>query len=125
MPGGTINQAFIVPPGVATLTQALVQIDRSDVTAHMTVLVNGTPMAAADAGAADDTRFTFGPVGVRAGDQVTLQISFSATYGTIVTVYTLNDGAGGFSAANSCPAGGFNGSAGSQNLRAQVFGMTG
>jgi hypothetical protein len=124
MPGGSFTQSFSVPAGVSSLTGALVQIDPGDVTAHLTLLVNGTVAARADAGANGDTRFSFAPVGVNAGATVTVQVSFTATYGTIVTVYTVDSGSGGFNASNSCPAGAPSGGAGSQVLRAQITGMS-
>ena len=81
MPGGTASQMFTVPTGVASLSSDLVQIDPdSSVTAHLSVAVNGNIAATADAAAAGDTRFVFGPVSVNAGDTITLTISFTATY---------------------------------------------
>jgi hypothetical protein len=68
---------------------ALVQIDPDTaVTAHATLLVNGAARASSDAAASGDTRFNFPAVGVAGGDQVTLSISFTASSGKIITVYT-------------------------------------
>jgi hypothetical protein len=125
MPGGTASQSFTVPGGVATLSGAVVQIDPdSTVTAHLSVSVNGSGMASADAVAAGDTRFAFGPINVAAGDSVTIAISFTATYGKIITVYTAGTPGGVFSAANSCPDGAPNLSTSSTGLRATVSGTS-
>jgi hypothetical protein len=89
MPGGTASQTFTVSPGVASLSSALVQIDPdSAVTAHLTLAVNGVSGATATAAAAGDTSFSWPPVPVKPGDQVALSISFTATFGKIVTIYS-------------------------------------
>jgi hypothetical protein len=125
MPGGTASQTFAVPAGVATLSGALVQIDPdSTVTAHLTVSVNGNAERSAAATAAGDTRFSFGPVSVHAGDSVTISISFTATYGKIITVYTAGSPGGTFTASNSCPDGAPNMSTTSTGLRAVISGMS-
>lgn len=125
MPGGTVSQTFTVPDGVASLNSALVQIDPdSSVTAHLSIAVNGNVVATADAAAAGDTRFQFEPVSVSAGDQITLTISFTATYGKIITVYTVGSPGGTFTASNSCPDGAPNVSTTSTGLRAIVSGMS-
>jgi hypothetical protein len=125
MPGGTASQTFTVPAGVASLSSALVQIDPdSSVTAHLSVAVNGNVAATANAAAAGDTRFGFGPIGVRAGDAITLTISFTATYGKIITVYTAGNPGGTFTASNSCPDGAPNVSTASTGLRGVVSGMS-
>jgi hypothetical protein len=103
-PGGTASQSFTVPSGVASLSSALVQIDPdSTVTAHLTVAVNGATEATTTAAAAGDTTFSFGPVAVRPGDTVTMSITFTATSGKIITVYTAGSPGGSFTASNSCP----------------------
>jgi hypothetical protein len=125
MPGGTVSQTFTVPTGVASLSSALVQIDPDpSVTAHLSVAVNGNIAATADAAAAGDTRFVFGPVSVSAGDAIKLTISFTATYGKIITVYTAGNPGGTFTASNSCPDGAPNVSTTSTGLRAVVSGMS-
>lgn len=124
MPGGAVAQTFTVPTGVATLSNALIQIDHGDVTVHLTVTVNGTTVATADAQAADDTNFTFAPAAVRAGDAVTLSLSFTATAGKITTVYTAGSPGGSFTATNSCPDGAPNFSSSTTGLRAVVSGMS-
>lgn len=104
MPGGSASQTFVVPLGVASLDSALVQIDAdSRVTAHAGLCVDGALRATADTAAAGDTRFAFGRVATAAGQSVTLTISFSATFGKIITVYTVGNPKGIFSATNQCP----------------------
>lgn len=106
MPGGTVTQTFTVGPGVASLDHALVQIDPDTrVTAHATLFVNGAARASTAAAAVGDTHFSFGDVAVRQGDSVMLRISFTATFGKIITVYTVGAPGGTFSTANSCPDG--------------------
>jgi hypothetical protein len=126
MPGGTATQSFTVPGGVASIDSAMVQIDpASSVTAHATLFVNGTPRASTDATPVGDTQFGFGQVSVQPGDQVTLSISFSATFGSIDTVYTTGNPGGTFTASNSCSHGGANVSTSSTGLRAVISGWSG
>lgn len=125
MPGGTVTQSFRVPTGVRSLTSALVQIDPdTSVTAHLTVMVDGRAVASTEAAASGDTNFSFGSVPVSAGQTVTLSISFTATYGKIITVYTAGKPGGTFSASNSCPDGASNVSTSSTGLRAVVLGLS-
>lgn len=125
VPGGTVSQTFIVPSGVATLTSAKVQIDPdSTVTAHLSILVNGNVAATATAAAAGDTRFAFGSVHVSPGDKITVKISFTATYGKIITVYAVGHPGGTFAAVNTCSAGAPSFSTTSTGLRAVVSGMS-
>lgn len=125
MPGGTISQTFTVPGGVASLNSAMVQIDPdATVTAHLSIAVNGVVAATTDAAAAGDTHFNFASVSVSAGDVVTLSISFTATYGKIITVYTAGDPGGTFATADTCPDGASNVSLTNTGLRAVVYGMS-
>lgn len=125
MPGGTVSQTFTVPYGVASLNNAMVQIDPdSAVTAHLSLADNGTTIATANATASGDTHFQFGPVAVNAGDQITLTISFTSTYGKIITVYTAGSPGGTFTTSNSCPDGASNVSLTNTGLRAIVYGMS-
>jgi hypothetical protein len=125
LPGGTASQTFLAPGGVATLSAALVQIDPdSTVTARLTVYVNGSAVAFATAAAVGDTTFRFGPVGVRPGDTVTISITFSATYGKIITVYTAGNPEGTFTASNSCSDGAPSLSTSATGLRAVVSGTS-
>lgn len=106
MPGGSLTQTFTVPSGVASIDTVLVQIDPdSRVTAHATLYVNGSARASTQAAAVGDTTFSFGTVGVSAGSTVMLSISFTATYGKIITVYTTAQQGGWFVATNDCPDG--------------------
>ncbi len=124
LPGGTVSEQFAVPAGGATLDKALVQIDPdSAVTAHATLNVNGVERAA-DAVAAGDTTFAFAPVSVHQGDQVTLTVTFTATSGKIITVYTVGQPAGTLTIRNSCPDGAPNVGPTSDALRAVVSGTT-
>lgn len=125
MPGGTASQTFTVPAGVASLTSALIQIDPdSAVTAHLSIAINGTAVATADAIAVGDTRFQFGSIAVNAGETITLSVSFTATYGKIITVYTAGSPGGTFTASNSCPDGAPNVQITSTGLRAVVSGLS-
>ncbi|MFE9959207.1 hypothetical protein [Micromonospora sp. NPDC005299] len=125
MPGGTATQTFTVPVGVGTLSAATVQIDPdSRVTAHLTVAVNGSVVASAAAAPAGDTAFSFGPVRVSRGDVVRLAITFTATYGKIITVYTAGSPGGTFTTSNTCPDDAPNVTTSSTGLRARVFGTT-
>jgi hypothetical protein len=100
-PGGTTTETFAVPAGVASVDAVKVAIDPdSSVTAHATLSVNGNPKASAVA--SGDTSFGFSPVPVRQGDTVTLSISFTATSGQIITVYSSGTPGGTFTTANSC-----------------------
>lgn len=123
MPGGTASQSFTVPAGVASIDRVLVQIDPDTrVSARMTLNVNGQVRATATAPAVGDTTFTFGAVPVRAGDAVTVSISFTATFGKIITVYTAGSPVGTFTASNSCPDGAPNVHTTTTGLRAVVSG---
>jgi len=125
MPGGVASQAFVVPQGVASITGAMVQIDpAAEVTAHLSVAIDGRVVVTADAAAAGDTTFSFGSTSVRPGQVVTLSISFTATSGKIITVYTVGNPGGTFSAANSCPDGAPSLTLSSTGLRAVVYGTT-
>lgn len=125
MPGGTVTQTFTVPSGVASLDAATVQIDPdSSVVAHAALAVNGGVRATADATAAGDTNFGFGAVGVAAGDQVTLKVTFTATFGKLTTVYTAGAPGGVFSASNSCPDGAPSLTTSTTGLRATVSGWS-
>jgi hypothetical protein len=123
MPGGTASQSFTVPAGVASIDAAKVQIDPDPrVAAHATLSLNGGTRATADASAAGDTNFTFPSVAVSPGDQVTLSINFTATYGKIITVYTAGAPGGVFTASNSCPDGAPSLSTAATGLRAVLSG---
>lgn len=125
MPGGTVTQSFGVPPGVRSLTSALIQIDPdASVTAHLTVLVDGNSAASTQAAASGYTNFSFGSVPVSTGQMVTLSISFTATYGKIITVYTTGNPGGTFSAGNSCSDGAPSVTSSYTGLRAVVSGRS-
>ena len=125
MPGGTASQTFTVPGGVASLDTALVQIDPdARVTANASMSVNGSHRASTQAAAAGDTTLSFAPVSVGPGDQVTLSITFSASFGKIITVYTVGSPGGTFTASNSCSDGAPNVSTTTTGLRAVVSGWT-
>ncbi len=124
MPGGIATQTFKAPSGVATLSSAKIQVDPAPVTAHLSVAVNGKVVASTAATAVGDTHFNFGPVGVHAGDTITLTISFTATAGKIITLYTVGNPGGKFTATNTCPDGAPNYSTTTAGLRAVVSGMS-
>ena len=125
MPGGNASQTFSVPAGVRMLTGAKVQIDpNAAVTAHFTVSVNGAAAASTTAAAAGDTHFTFGPVSVAPGQTVKISITFTATSGKIITVYTAGAPGGTFVASNSCSDGAPNVNTSGTGLRAVVLGMS-
>jgi hypothetical protein len=124
MPGGVATETFSVPPNVGSVDSALVQIDPdASVTAHATLSVNGVARGSADAAAAGDTTFSFPAIAVQPGDSLSLSISFSATYGKIITVYTVGSPGGTFNASNSCPDGAPSVST-SSGLRAVISGWT-
>ncbi len=124
-PGGTASQTFTVPNGVSSIDHVLVQIDPdATVTGHLKVSVNGGLAATADAAAAGDTNFSFGAVRVSAGQTVTLALTFTATSGKIITVYTAGAPGGTFTASNSCPAGAPSLSTSATGLRAVVSGWS-
>ena len=113
-----------MPAGVAALTGVLVQIDPDPtVTAHLTLYVNGNAAASDAEPSTGDVRFNIGSVAVSPGQTVTIQISFTATSGQIITLYTVGSPGGSFTAQNSCPDGAasFTTPAG---LRAVVSGTT-
>ncbi len=124
MPGGTATQTFTVPAGVASLSSALVQIDPdSTVTAHLTLTINGTVRATTTALAAGDTSFSWPAVATSAGDQASLSISFTATFGKIITVYSAAAVGGTLTYSNSCSDGAPSGST-TNGLRAVVSGLS-
>ncbi len=124
MPGGTATQTFTIPPGVASLSSALVQIDPdSTVTAHLTLTINGVVQAATEALAAGDTHFGWPAVPVNPGDQAALSISFTATFGKIITVYSAANVGGTLTYSNSCSDGAPSGTT-ENGLRAVVSGLS-
>ncbi len=124
MPGGTATQTFTVPAGVASLSSALVQIDPdSSVTAHLTLTINGVVRATAASLAAGDTSFGWPAVETSPGDQVSLSISFTATFGKIITVYSAAAVGGILTYSNSCSDGAPSGST-ANGLRAVISGMS-
>jgi hypothetical protein len=123
MPGGTASQTFTVGAGVAAIDEVLVWIDPDDrVTGHGSLYVNGAPRASANATAAGDTTFSFSRVSVAAGDQVTFSVTFTATLGKLITVYTTGSPGGRFVASNSCSDGAPNVDTTSTGLKAVVHG---
>jgi hypothetical protein len=122
MPGGTVTQTFSVPDGVDTITRAVVQIDPDDTVAVKAELVAGGTTATATAAATGDTTFMFGSVPVVPGQTVTLALSFSATSGKIITVYTTGTPVGTFTAVNECSDGAPDVSTSQTGLRAVVHG---
>lgn len=124
MPGGVGTQTFTVPSGVASLASAKIQIDPAPVTAQLTVAVNGQVEANTSAAAVGDTYFNFSPITVHRGDTITLTITFSATSGKIITLYTVGNPGGVFTSRNSCPDGASNDTVTNGGLRAVVSGMS-
>ncbi|MBK8078173.1 MAG: hypothetical protein IPK24_22115 [Kineosporiaceae bacterium] len=123
MPGGTVEQTFTAPSGSVSVTSAMVQIDpAAEVTAHMTLLVNGRARASATAQASGDPASTSGSVTVSGGDSLTLRISFTATAGKIITVYTAGAPGGTFRTINSCPDGAPTVTRSDTGLRSVVYG---
>lgn len=124
MPGGTASQTFTVPAGVASLSSALVQIDPdSTVTAHLSLAINGALRASTEALASGDTHFNWPTVSVKPGDQATLSITFTATFGKIITVYSAAPVGGTLTYSNSCPDGAPSGPT-ENGLRAVVSGLS-
>jgi IPT/TIG domain len=124
IPGGTVTQTFTVPAGVASLSSAEVNIDPdATVTAHMSLTINGVVRAATQAAAAGDTFFSWPAVPVSAGDQAALSISFTATFGKLIAVYSAAPVGGTFTFSNSCSDGAQSGSI-ANGLRAVVSGLS-
>lgn len=125
MPGGTVRQSFTIGGQVATLSSATVQIDPdSRVSANLTLVLDGVPVASATSAASGDTNFSWSPVAVRSGQQATLQIYFTSSYGKIITVYTAGSPGGVFTTSNTCPDGAPSVTLSSTGLRAVVRGST-
>ena len=123
MPGGTVTQTFTANAN-GTINSTKVQIDPDNtVTAAAVLNINGTDMASNSEPASGDVVFTFSQVAVKAGDTVSLRISFTATYGKIITVYQVGNPGGTFSVANSCPDGAPTFTRTDTGLRAVVSGM--
>ncbi|MFL6163285.1 MAG: hypothetical protein ACJ74U_13780 [Jatrophihabitantaceae bacterium] len=111
--------------GVAALTQAKVQIDPApEVTTTATLSVNGSVRATATTVAAGDTYFNFPAVAVHAGDSVALTITFTATFGKIITVYEVGNPGGRLSVTDTCSDGAANVDTTSTGLRATVSGVS-
>jgi Bacterial Ig-like domain (group 3)/IPT/TIG domain len=124
MPGGTAAQTFTIPAGVAEISSAMVQIDPdTTVTAHLTLKINGTVRATTSAAAVGDTKFNWPPVAVKAGDAASLSITFTATFGKIITVYSAAAVGGTLTYSNSCPDGAPSGTT-SNGRRAVVSGLS-
>jgi len=103
-PGGSFSETMSVPAAVGTIDHVMIQIDPdSRVTATLTLYVNGTPEAQTSAVAAGDTQFSVPDVAVTPGDSVVVHVSFTATFGQIITVYEAGSPGGSFSVQNSCP----------------------
>lgn len=123
MPGGRVEQSFTAPAEALSVTRATVQIDPDPtVVATATLLVNGQPRAVTSAAATGDTRFDFAPVGVAAGDLVTLRLDFTANFGKIITVYSAGSPGGTLETFNSCPDGAPSFTTSSTGLRAVITG---
>jgi hypothetical protein len=124
MPGGTATQTFTVPSGVASLSSATIEIDPdTTVTAHLTLKINGTIRATTSAAAVGDTKFSWSPVAVKAGDAASLSITFTATFGKIITIYSAAAVGGTLTYSNSCPDGAPSGTT-PNGLRAVVSGLS-
>lgn len=105
MPGGTVTQTFTAD-ATGTINAAKVQIDPdSTVTATAVLVVSGSDMATATQPATGDVVFSFPSVPVVAGATIGLRISFTATYGKIITIYQAGNPGGTFGVANSCSDG--------------------
>jgi len=105
-PGGTAAQTFTAPDNARSISDAIVQIDPdAQTTAHAVLYVNGARAGEADATPTGDTHFSFGSIAVPGGASIALPITFTATAGKIITVYTVGSPGGRFTATNSCSAG--------------------
>jgi Divergent InlB B-repeat domain len=110
-PGGNASQTFTVPAGVASLSSAKVRIANAPaVTAHLTLAINGQPVAFASAVASGDTNFSFAPVSVTAGQVATISVSFTAVTTTTlasmtsntIALYSAGKPGGTFTTTNTC-----------------------
>jgi IPT/TIG domain len=124
MPGGTATQTFTIPAGVASLSNAVVDVDPDPaVTAHLTLIVNGAVRATAASAATGDTGFSWPAVAVTPGDEAALSISFTATFGKIITIYSAAAEGGTLTYSNSCSDGAPSGTS-ANGLRAVVAGLS-
>ena len=124
MPGGTVSQTYTVPPGVSTLTGAVVQIDPAPVTVAATLSDGGAIVAQASATAAGDTTFNFGSVTVKPGDAITLTLTMTATSGKITTVYSAAGTPGQFTITDTCSDGATNITTAAAGLRSKLLGIS-
>ena len=108
VPGGSVDQGFAGPSGSSTVDTAQVTIDPDPtVIAHLSIAVNQRTVAEADSAAAGDTIFRFKPIHLLGHEIINLRISFTATSGKIITIYTshASQNALGFAVHNSCSDG--------------------
>lgn len=129
MPGGTVAQTFTATRS-AVISSALVQIDPSPaLTVTASVKINGTTAAGTTAVPVGDTTFTFSPIAVRAGDTVTLMLTWSGSpisgsNPKLDTIYTVGNPGGSLSVRNSCSDGAPTYDTTSTGLRAVISGTT-
>ena len=124
MPGGTVTQTYTVPPGVSSLTGAVVQIDPAPVTVSATLSDGGTVVAQTSATAAGDTTFNFGAVPVKPGNVVTLTLTMTATSGKITTVYSAAGTPGQLTITDTCSDGATNITTATAGLRSKLLGIS-
>jgi len=126
MPGGTASQSMTVPSGVEFVDQVMIQIDPAptQVFADLQIFENGNLIYDGTQGTNGDTVWSFDPLSVSPGDQLTLQLSFSANSGQIITIYQVGNPGGTLTVSNSCPNDNESFSTTSSGLRAVVTGLT-
>jgi len=128
-PGGSLSQTMTVPSGVATISSVTVQIDQNlGVTVYLSLYVSGRLAATSSAAPNGNTYFSFIPVNVSAGDQVTLGLSWSASgsRAQLDHIYTVGSPGGTLRVSNTCsdnlPSNNFTTT--TTGLRAIVAGMS-
>jgi hypothetical protein len=105
LPGGVVTQTFAVPAGATSVDRAMVQIDPNGGATATATLSGPSGSTTATATPVGDTVFTFSPLSVSGGSQVTLTITFSSTHGKLITVYKTGGPGGSFRVDNSCSDG--------------------
>lgn len=125
LPGGTATETFTTGAAVK-LTGAQVQIDPdAAVTATASLSVDGSTVATDVEQAAGDTTFHFNGASAPAGSTIALTVTFTATAGKIITIYTVEGGTrGNLEVTNSCPDGAPTFSASEAGLRAKIWGVS-
>jgi hypothetical protein len=124
MPGGTALQAFTADAH-GTIDSATVQIDPdATVTATAVLTVDGVDSPQVSQIASGDVTFSFTPTTVHKGSAVQLRITFTASSGKIITIYSAGSPSGTLTVTNTCPDGAPTFTRSDSGLRATVSGTS-